>query len=307
MAETFVDSNRNKGTCYKADNWIQVGLTKGFSKNHDTYNYHGEKKIIFMKPLIANARKILGSPWTNIILFPPYKRKKLVINPSKLPLFGPKGLLAFCNTITDSRSNHGKRYQTGPLLLFCTLANLSGMNSYHNIFIWGKSLTEKHLAALKVWKAPSESAIRNFILSLDAEDVDQRITKWIIESESLTGGAYAFDGKVLRGSHDGTKKPIQLLSLVTHGECVVIAQKKVEDKTNEIPVAQELLRGLDIRGSIITGDAMHTQTKTAEIIVKEKLADYVFTVKGNQPTLKKEIKKALNESAFFPNAYSNNS
>lgn len=305
MVETFVDSNRNKGTCYKADNWVQVGFTKGFRKNYEAYDYHGEKKIIFMKPLAANARELLGLPWTNSVLIPTYQRGRSVINAAKIPVFGAKGLLAFCDTIKDSRSKHGKRYQTGPLLTFCLLAIFSGMNSYSKIFLWGTTLTTKQLADLKVWRAPSVSAIRSFILSLNANDVDQKITEWFLGSDSLRGLALAIDGKTLRGSHDGEKKAIQLLSLVTH-DGVVVAQEKVEDKTNEIPVAQSLLGGLDIKGAIVTGDAMHTQTLTSTVIVRDKEADYVLTAKDNQPTLKSEIEKALSQSAFSPRASDDN-
>ena len=299
MVETFVDLNRNKGICYKADNWVQVGFTKGFRKKYGTYNFHGDKKIIFMKPLAANAREILGLPWTNSVLFPTYQRSRSMINAAKVPVFGPMGLLAFCHTIRDARSKHGKRYQTGPILTLCLLAIFSGMNSYNKICQWGKSLTTKQLADLKVWRAPSVSAIRSFILSLNSDEVDQRVTDWFLTSDSLRGMALAMDGKTLRGSRDGKKNAIQLLSLVTH-EGVVVAQEKVDSKTNEIPVAQKLLSGLDIKGAIITADAIHTQTLTATVIVKEKEADYVLTAKDNQPTLKSEIKTALNQSAFPP-------
>lgn len=300
MVETFVDLNRNKGTCYKADNWVQVGLTKGFRKFFDTYDFHGEKKIIFMKPLALNARETLGLSWTNSVLIPSYQRSKCVIDALNVPVFGPKGLLAFCNTVKDARSKHGKRYQTGPLLSFCLLAIFSGMNSYSKICLWGQSLTTKQLADLRVWRAPSVSAIRSFILSLNANEVDKKITDWFLGSDSLRGLALAIDGKTLRGSRDGDKRALQLLSLVTHDDGVVVTQEKVDDKTNEIPVAQELLKGLDIKGSIITADAMHTQIETATVIVREKEADYVFTVKGNQPNLKTDIEKALQKSAFSP-------
>ena len=299
MVETFVDAARNKGTCYIADNWIRIGLSKGFCQCYETYNFHGEKKIIFMKSLEKNGRSILGHPWTNSILISPYQRSRSVINPKKIPLFGPKGLIAFCNTVKDSRSKHGKRYQNGPFLAFCLLAVFSGMNSYKKICQWGKTLTPQHLEKLKLRNAPSESGIRDFILSLDVNDVDQKVTDWLLASDSLNGIALAFDGKTLRGSRDGKNKAIQLLSLVTH-EGTVIAQRKVDNKTNEIPVAQELLMEMDIRGAILTGDALHTQEKTATIIAREKEADYVFTVKDNQPTLTVEIKNALAQSAFSP-------
>ena len=60
-------------------------------------------------------------------------------------------------------------------------------------------------------------------------------------------------------------------------------------KTNEIPVARELLATMNIKGRIITADAMHTQHETARFIVEDKQADYVFTVKDNQKTLKEDI------------------
>ena len=307
LVETFVDSNRNKGTCYKADNWIQVGMTKGFSRGHASIHFHGEKKIILLKQLNANARDVLGNSYTNSILISPYKRSKIVITKNKMPLFQPKNLLKFCSTISDSRSNHGKRYQTAPLLAFCILAMFSGMNSYKKIHQWGKSLNEDQLADLKIWKNPSESAIRHFILSLDAASIDQKITNWYMGVESLNGVALAFDGKVLRGSHNGGKRPLQLLSLVTHADAIVVAQRKVEDKTNEIPVAQKMLSELDLKGAILTGDAMHTQTETAAIIVRDKEADYVFTVKNNQSKIKTEIEETLTASAFSPYAPSRNS
>ena len=300
MVETFVDAKRNIGTCYKAQNWIKVGLTKGFRRTQDAYDFHGERKFIFLKPLVPNARYLLGGAWTDSQVISPYKRSKQMINVNNLPIFGPKGLFQFCSTIKDSRSKHGKRFQTGPLLTFCILAIMSGMYSYRKIAIWGKTLTTKQLADLRVWKAPSESAIRSFILSLDAAEVDQKITDWLLASESLKGLAIALDGKVVRGSHDGQRKPIQLLSLVVHGEGTVIAQDIVDSKTNEIPVAQKILSKLAIEGAIITGDALHTQTATATIIARDKNADYVFTVKDNQPTLKVDMQKALTQSAFSP-------
>lgn len=70
---------------------------------------------------------------------------------------------------------------------------------------------------------------------------------------------------------------------------MVIAQCPVDSKTNEIPALQTLLDPLDIKDHVVTCDALHTQKDTARYIVKEKNADYLFTVKDNQPTLKQDI------------------
>lgn len=75
----------------------------------------------------------------------------------------------------------------------------------------------------------------------------------------------------------------------------------VESKTNEIPKVEPLLADLDIEGAVVTADALHTQTKTANFLVDTKKADYVFIVKDNQPTLRQDI-EALGLDAFPPSA-----
>jgi predicted transposase YbfD/YdcC len=60
---------------------------------------------------------------------------------------------------------------------------------------------------------------------------------------------------------------------------------RVPDKTNEIPCLRDLLEELDITGTVVTADALHTQTETARFLVEDKKAHYVLTVKANQPTL----------------------
>jgi hypothetical protein len=98
---------------------------------------------------------------------------------------------------------------------------------------------------------------------------------------------------------DGSQ--VHLLSALLQQSGVTIAQREVGDKTNEIPELPRLLQPLNIEGRVVSADAMHTQEKTARFIVKEKKADYIFTVKGNQGTLLKDI-ELLEESDFSPGA-----
>jgi hypothetical protein len=109
----------------------------------------------------------------------------------------------------------------------------------------------------------------------------------------------AVDGKTLKGAKDSSGKQVQLLSAFLCNPGVVISQRKIDSKTNEIPEIKPLLAPLKIAGAIITADAMHTQTDTARFIVEEKRADYVFTVKDNQKELNKEI-RALGLESFSP-------
>jgi hypothetical protein len=80
--------------------------------------------------------------------------------------------------------------------------------------------------------------------------------------------AVAIDGKAVRGAQThGTH--LHLVRLVTHTSALTFAQRAVEAKSNEIPAVQQALRGRDLRGWIVTADALHTQRATAEVIVRQ--------------------------------------
>jgi hypothetical protein len=301
MVETFVEGQRFRGTCYRADNWVQIGESAGFEKYRETYRYHGEKKLIFVKDLVPRARQILGSPWTHPVFLPPQARGKIMAKVDRITVFGPGGLFEFAQTLQDGRSKHGKRYRTPGMITLCILATLAGVKGFKGIYLWAQSLDQKTLEQLKLWKKPSLSTVRRFLLSVPAEEFDRWVGHWMTQKKPpMPGSVLALDGKTLRGSHDGENKAVQLLSLVDHEDGAVIAQRQIDSKTNEIPVAQKLLSEMDIKGSVITSDALHTQDLTATIIARDKGADYVFTVKGNQETLQRQIQARLENRAFFP-------
>ena len=134
---------------------------------------------------------------------------------------------------------------------------------------------------------------------IDAEAFDVEIYDWLLQNNLVSGKALAIDGKTLKGSRTREQKGVHLLSAVIHQDGVVLAQKNVGEKTNEIPVAKEMLKQLPLKGCVVTADALHTQTDLATAIVMEHEADYLFTVKENQPTLQNAL-KSLNYEAFSP-------
>jgi predicted transposase YbfD/YdcC len=126
--------------------------------------------------------------------------------------------------------------------------------------------------------------------------VDRKLGLWVARQESvLKGMGIALDGKTLRGSREGQKKGVHLLSAVVHGSSVVVAQMRVSDKTNEIPCVKPLLSELDIEGAVVTADALHTQRDTVRHLVEDRKANYVLTVKDNQPTLRQDIEDLFTE------------
>jgi predicted transposase YbfD/YdcC len=145
---------------------------------------------------------------------------------------------------------------------------------------------------------PTRHSIGRIIRGVKAESVLECFEQWVntirVEGEREQ---IAFDGKVIRGSGNGTSlNPLQLMRAMVVDIGLILYQQEVSDKTNEIPVMQSMLRQLTVKGAIITADAMHCQTHTAEIIRVEG-ADYMLQVKDNQRHLCKEI------SAFFHKTY----
>lgn len=125
----------------------------------------------------------------------------------------------------------------------------------------------------------------------------KKVEKYIDDNGKLTH--VAIDGKELRGtgrSNDclNPKKNIQTLNVynVTNGICMF--SRVIDEKTNEIPVAQELLKPLNLRNVLVSGDALHTQVLTSEIITANR-GYYLFNVKDNQSLLKMHIEQLFNK------------
>ena len=133
--------------------------------------------------------------------------------------------------------------------------------------------------------------------SVDADELDRIVNEWL--ASQADPDAVAVDGKTLRGARGPDGKPLHLLAALLHKEGVVVSQKSVSKKTNEITVFKSVLDPLDLQGKVVTADALHTQTEHARYLVEEKGADYFFTVKGNQGTLKKAIED-LEDEDFSP-------
>jgi len=138
--------------------------------------------------------------------------------------------------------------------------------------------------------APHEATLRRTIQSFDAELPDAVINGWLTERSAAAADdagllAVAVDGKTVRGAWRADGSQVHLLSAISHHTGVVLAQREITAKTNEIPELAPLLAGLDLAGLVVTADALHTQRETARHLVAERHAHYVLTVKANQPTL----------------------
>src|SRR5208283_980310 len=298
LAETFVDPRYFQGTCYKAAGWIFAGHSLGFARHHKHYVANDSPKMVFLRPIQPRARQLLCSP---------YLETKLKVEPKPMSLSVQRSheLIERLANLRDPRMRRGIRHKQISVLAIAICAILSGARSFAAIAEWGKRCSANMLKRIgcrydrnsKKYHVPSEPTIRRLLQSADAEEVDTILCGWL---QSLSSDdAVAVDGKTLRGARQDNGQKVHLLSAFLHHQGTVIAQCLVDGKTNEIPMVRTLLDPVQLKGRVVTADAMHTQVDTARYLVEEKGAHYLFTVKDNQPTLKSDI-EALDLCAFPP-------
>lgn len=303
LVETFVDGTRFRGTCYRAAGWQLLGTTRGFAKCNRRYWRHGQPKLVWVRPLVADAASRLVAPFLPPLTF---KRKEdpWMIDINSLPLEGQGGLMDLLKTILDPRKPRGVRHSVATIVAMALCAALCGARSFCAIAEWTQTLSRDGLRKLgsKRPTPPSEPTIRRVLQRLDADRLDAQFGQWLAAQHPLAGRGLAVDGKTVRGAHDAHRAAPHLLSAILHQEAVVLGQLNVDEKTNEIPKLTELLDPLPLKGAVVTADAMHTQQNTARYVVETKQADYLFIAKDNQATLRQDIAE-LNLSAFPPGAH----
>ncbi len=298
LAETFVDTSRFRGTCYRASNWVSLGETRGWSRSGLTYWRNHQPKTVFVYPLVRNViRRLCDAPDAGDASVEAPTR---MFNVQNLPLEHDGALIDFLRQVRDPRDRRGTRHSLVSILSIAMAANACGARSLEAIAQWVEELPEEERRRFGCpgGHAPSEATIRRTLGKLDAGQMDQILAQWAAQQTTLAGTGVAIDGKTIRGSRDGATPAVHVVEAVVHGEGYVVSQTRVADKTNEIKSVAPLLAAVNVEGAVITGDAMFTQKEIATYLVEEKKADFLFTVKDNQPTLKRDIEDLHLES--FP-------
>lgn len=301
LAETFVDPERFLGTCYRAANWRLLGQTLGYGRQSGEYYYHGQRKTVWVYPLRRDTVRLL----TSSFLAPALKGRIGIVDLNQAVIEKPDGLMERFGQLKDVRKRRGVRHAWVSVFAVATCAILSGANGFRAIGEWAEELSQENLKRLgcrwsdrkRQYEPPSEPTIRRSLQSVDAEQLDKIVNEWIREQVEIE--AIAVDGKTLRGARGKDGQQLHLFAALIHKEGVVVAQREVDAKHNEITEFQPLLEPLDLEGKIVTADALHTQVEHATYLKEHKKADYVFTVKGNQKTLLSDI-QTLDDDDFFP-------
>ena len=171
--------------------------------------------------------------------------------------------------ITDPRDRRGVRHDLPTVLSLAVMGVLAGCRSLTAIWEHTTDLTAANLEALGLQAGQalaSESTIRRVLQDLDPADVDAHLRSWLCTRTGTIAGhrVIAVDGKTMRAARTGKDPAPHLLTALDQATGTVLAQARVADKSNEIPALRELLKPLDLDGVVVSADAMHTQTDTAE-------------------------------------------
>src|SRR5437773_1713944 len=190
-------------------------------------------------------------------------------------------LLDLLAQVPDPRKRRGRRHALAGLLATGIAAVIAGSRSFAAIGQWAADAGPEVLARLGATRgAAEESTFRRAFALVSADVLDRVLGAWLHTRAVQAGGrlVIAIDGKTVRGAKDKAGKAPHLVAALAHGIGAVLGQAAVDAKSNEIPAVRDLLKAFaSLASAVITIDAMHTQSDTAQVILGRG-ADYVMTV-----------------------------
>ncbi len=209
--------------------------------------------------------------------------------------------------IEDTRRGRSVWYPLYEVLFIMLTAVICGATSYVKVEMFGKSREKWLKKYLKLENGiPDACTFRNVVKAIDTQQLHEVFAEWMSAVVEQVTGVVAIDGKQTRRTKDAKKKPLHVVSAFS-AECgLVLGQLECEEKSNEITAIPKLLEMLEIKGCIVTIDAMGTQNEIAKKIT-DKGADYILTLKENQRTLYRDVALYFEEyrkdPAGLPAAY----
>lgn len=194
--------------------------------------------------------------------------------------------------VTDPRVDRTKEHKLIDIIAIAICAVICGAEGWVDVELFGKSKLPWLKSFLELPNGiPSHDTFGRVFARIDAQQFQVAFYEWVwAVNDIIQGQIINIDGKQLRGSKDKVlgKRAIYMVSAWATENELVLGQRKVDEKSNEITAIPELLKILALSGSIVTIDAMGTQTNIARTIV-EGGADYVLSVKENQGHLYEDI------------------
>jgi len=302
LAETFCDINHSSGTCYKAANWIPLGMTRGYTRVNrqecDFYIPNDNPKTVWVAPFVRNAVELLNSP----SLPDEYLEGSHCDAYGVLPV-SPRqaeSLFDAMVMVRDWRDNN-KSIPAASMLSIVVMAMMSGANSVKAIWRFGERLTmaqRKRLCLchckdalgkpLKAYfKVPSYVTFYKFLKKLDLADFGEKLSAWLQSQEGTLPRRLALDGKFVKE----VMGVVSMIDCETGAPVAVAPSRRKEGVVGEceLPKGQKLIRNQDLTGAIVCADALHGQQGTAHAVLDAN-GEYLLQIKDNQKTILRNAK-----------------
>ena len=205
----------------------------------------------------------------------------------------PSVFLECFGRIEDPRLDRQKKHTLIDIIAIAVCATIAGADGWAPIALYARSKEAWLRTFLELPNGiPSHDTFGRVFCLLDPQAFQDAFRQWVGLIQGKIEGVVAIDGKTARGSHDRAngKQAIHLVSAWAVANGVSLGQVKVDDKSNEITAIPELLSLLEIKGCLVTIDAMGCQRDIAQKIV-DAGGDYLLAVKGNQETLAEDVEQ----------------
>ena len=330
LLETFVDPQRFRGTCYQCAGWQALGATKGFQRRgQDFYTDTQHPKELWVRPLGATALETLRAPE-----LPPELAQTLVPLPPPLTVATAQmaSLWEMARTdLPEFRDPHGLRHPLPAIVCLATLAVAAGCDGPEAIADFAKSLNHGQRRRLRCrprpgtqreFDVPCYRTFERVLAKLPNEHLRRLYARWMAGLDPTPVSVLHFDGKAVRRADPAPPRLTEEPALVAAAAAVdtpvdqqkpkaeaslvlvnfqtpnqrLVDQIAVPRDTNEEAAVAAHLPKLDLCGVISIADAAHTVKANCLQLTRQQGGDYIFQLKGNQPTALAKAKQLLPEA-----------
>ncbi len=193
--------------------------------------------------------------------------------------------------IEDPRHQSYVKYALADILIIIMCAVLCGLDTLGDLVIYAENRKEFFAKELGIEKVPSKATFGRILSMIDGKEIGEAILDVLHSRFGTTGEVIAVDGKAIcsTAKSGDPHSALQILSAFVTSSGITLAQESIHEKTNEIPVFQEMLTHMDVEGKTVTADAMHCQRETCRRIIQRK-GNYLFGLKENQPSLLEDVR-----------------
>ena len=208
--------------------------------------------------------------------------------------------------IEDTRQQWKIRYNLVEVIVMTIVAVTAGAEHWNEIAMYCRGKVEmfRENYGLKLENGtPTDDTFQRIFAIIKPEQLEKCFINWAKSVNNIPENeVVSIDGKTICGSRDDDYSVIHMVSAWANKTGIVLGQKRVDEKSNEIPAVPQLLDLIDVQNCTITSDAMGCQKKTVKKIC-EKNCNYVICLKGNQETLHDDVKLYFETAEKEPQFY----